>query len=149
MATIPEKTEPIPNPIGTAPGVRADLETTLLMALPGVPSEMEAIFEAYVAPLLRKAAGDNGFYEQSVYVDKIMESVLAPLIDTVMHDDPLVYIKSHPKRQEGKPHLELHFSTSGKRSEKPEERLHKAVAQLSGLIEKAGGKVFAEDQKTA
>ncbi len=145
MAAIPTGTQPISNPVGTAPGVRADAEETVLVALPGVPSEMEAIFEASVAPLLRKASGDAGFYEKSVYADGIMESVLAPLIDTVMRDSPLVYIKSHPRRQEGKPHLELHFSTSGKRSEKPEERLHKAAAQLSGLIEKAGGKVFADE----
>jgi nicotinamide-nucleotide amidase len=145
MATIPEGTVPILNPIGTAPGVRADVKETVLVALPGVPSEMEVIFEASVAPSLRKASGDTGYFEKSVYADGIMESVLAPLIDAVMHDNPLVYIKSHPMRQEGKPHLELHFSTSGKRSQKPEEQLRKAAAQLSGLIEKAGGKVFADE----
>ena len=44
MATLPEKTEPIQNPVGTAPAVRLDLNGTVLFALPGVPSEMEAIF---------------------------------------------------------------------------------------------------------
>ena len=109
MATIPEGTAPILNPVGTAPGVRADVDETVLVALPGVPSEMEAIFEASVAPLLRKASGDVGFFEKSVYADSIMESVLAPLIDTVMRDSPLVYIKSHPRRQEGKPHIGTSF----------------------------------------
>lgn len=145
MATIPEGTKPILNPVGTAPGVRTDADGTVLVALPGVPAEMEAIFEASVVPLLQQASGDVGFYEKSIYADNIMESALAPLIDTVMHDNPLVYVKSHPRGRENKPHMELHFSTSGKKSEKPEERLQKATAQLSGLIKMSGGKV-SEDE---
>lgn len=145
MATIPEGTKPILNPVGTAPGVRTDADGTVLVALPGVPAEMEAIFEASVVPLLQQASGDVGFYEKSIYADNIMESALAPLIDTVMHDNPLVYVKSHPRGRENKPHMELHFSTSGKKSEKPEERLQKAAAQLSGLIKMSGGKV-SEDE---
>lgn len=145
MATIPEGTKPILNPVGTAPGVRTDADGTVLVALPGVPAEMEAIFEASVVPLLQQASGDIGFYEKSIYADNIMESALAPLIDTVMHDNPLVYVKSHPRGRENKPHMELHFSTSGKKSEKPEERLQKAAAQLSGLIKMSGGKV-SEDE---
>jgi nicotinamide-nucleotide amidase len=145
MATLPEGTVPIKNPTGTAPGVRADVGGTVLIVLPGVPAEMEIIFESYVVPLLRQASGDRGFYEKSIFADRIMESVLAPLIDMVMHDNPCVYIKSHPKREEGKPHIELHFSTSGTPSDKAEEKLEKAAAQLSGLIVKAGGDVFAED----
>jgi molybdenum cofactor synthesis domain-containing protein len=145
MATLPEGTTPLPNPLGTAPGVRADVDGTVLFALPGVPREMEAIFDASVAPLLREASGGVAFYEKSIFVDNVMESVLAPLIDAVMRDNPPVYIKSHPKGRESKPHMELHLSTSGKPSEKPEKKLENAAAHLSGLIAKAGGIVYPED----
>jgi molybdopterin-biosynthesis enzyme MoeA-like protein len=106
---------------------------------------MEAIFEASVVPLLRAAAGDMGFFELGLYVDNIMESVLAPLIDTVMHEHPLVYMKSHPKGRENNPHMELHLSTSGLLSENPQERLEKAAVQLSALMEKAGAKVVRSE----
>lgn len=145
MATLPEGTSPLLNPLGTAPGVRADVNGTVLVVLPGVPREMEAIFEASMMPLLRKASGNVAFYEKSIFADDIMESVLAPLIDTVMHDNPSVYIKSHPKGRENKPHMELHLSTSGKPAEKPEKRLENAAAQLVTLIVKSGGKVYAEE----
>jgi nicotinamide-nucleotide amidase len=148
MATLPEGTQPILNPVGTAPGVRADIDGSVLVVLPGVPREMEAIFEAYLMPLLRQAAGDMGFYEQSIYANNIMESVLAPLIDKVMHDNPLIYIKSHPKGRENRPHMELHLSTSGKPSEKPEERLSRAGVQLAGLIERSGGEVVKAETQT-
>jgi nicotinamide-nucleotide amidase len=146
MATIPEKTEPVPNPVGTASAVRADMDGTILFALPGVPSEMEAIFEESIAPLLKRASGGGGFYEKSIYANNIMESTLAPLIDKVMQDNPGVYIKSHPKREEKRPHIEIHFSIKAKSNEKPEEKLQKATAHLSSLIGKSGGKVFSENQ---
>jgi nicotinamide-nucleotide amidase len=148
MATLPEGAEPILNPVGTAPGVRINVGETVLIALPGVPKEMEAIFEASVVPLLRQSAGNVGFYEMSIYADSIMESVLAPLIDKVMCDNPRVYIKSHPKGRESRPHMELHLSTTGKPAETPEERLGKASVELAGMIEKAGGEVVKAETKT-
>jgi len=141
MATLPQGTSPILNPLGSAPGVRVEIDETVLIVLPGVPREMEAIFEASVVPLLRQAAGAVGFYELSIYVDSIMESVLAPLIDTVMQNIPQVYIKSHPTGRENKPHMELHISTMGKPAENPQEQLSKAAVQLSALIEQSGGEV--------
>ena len=147
MATLPEQTEPVLNPIGSAPGVRIDVNGTLLFVLPGVPKEMEAIFLASIVPLLRRAAGDVSFFEFSIYPDNIMESVLAPLIDKVMSDNPLIYIKSHPIGRESKPHMELHFSTTGKPSENPQKRLSKAALELADLIEKAGGEVVKAETK--
>jgi nicotinamide-nucleotide amidase len=146
MATIPEKTEPVHNPVGTAPAVRADLDGTILIALPGVPSEMEAIFEETITPLLKQASGGSAFYEKSIYADNIMESTLAPLVDKVMHDNLGVYIKSHPRGEENEPHMEIHFSTTTRDREKPEEKLQKAIIQLSSLIEKNSGKVIQSNQ---
>lgn len=140
MATLPKGAEPLPNPVGTAPSVKLDVEGTFLIALPGVPREMEAIFEESVVPLLKKA-GKVMFFETSIHADGIMESTLAPLIDRVMHDNPYVYIKSHPKGEERKPHIEVHFSTTAKNSKTAKNRLGKAIIQLSELVQKNGGKI--------
>jgi molybdopterin-biosynthesis enzyme MoeA-like protein len=112
---------------------------------------MEAIFEAAVVPLLLQASKDVRFYQKSIYADEIMESVLAPLIEKVMHDNPSVYIKSHPKCREATltftPHIEFHLSTFGKPLDKPEEQLEKAATQLAGLIKKNRGQVFLKNNK--
>ena len=42
MATIPEKAKPILNPVGTAPGIKLDVNRSIIIVLPGVPSEMKA-----------------------------------------------------------------------------------------------------------
>jgi len=147
MATLPERAEPLPNPVGTAPGVIIEMEVTFLIALPGVPAEMEAIFEEFVAPLLKKEAGELTFFETSIYADGIMESALAPLIDKAMHDNPHVYIKSHPKGEERKPHIEIHFSTTAKNSKIARDRLGKAMVQLSELAHENGGKIRFKEKK--
>jgi molybdenum cofactor synthesis domain-containing protein len=144
MATLPEKTEPVNNPIGTAPGVRVDLEGTVLFALPGVPSEMEAIFTETIAPLLKQAVGDRVFCEKSMFLDNIMESNLAPLIDRVMSANKGVYIKSHPMGAENKPHIEIHLTVAAKAEEKPMKMLEKSMRQLSILVEENGGKAIVK-----
>ncbi|MEM2969059.1 MAG: nicotinamide mononucleotide deamidase-related protein [Candidatus Bathyarchaeia archaeon] len=141
MATLPRKAQPIPNPVGTAPAVLINLKVTTLLALPGVPSEMEAIFRQTAEPLLKQAAGKSVFYEKSIYVEGVMESNLAPLIDKVMRDNAGVYVKSHPKGRESMPHIELHFSIAADEVEKAGERLQRAISQLSGELAKIGGKV--------
>ncbi len=141
MATLPRKAEPIPNPVGTAPGVRAELEKTTLIALPGVPKEMEAIFRESVAPMVMQVSDKGDFHEKSTYAENIMESSLAPLIDKVMRENPGVYIKSHPKGEENKPKIEIHFSTTMCKADHPEEKLEKAALQLSEEIKRSGGEV--------
>jgi molybdopterin-biosynthesis enzyme MoeA-like protein len=63
------------------------VDGVVLFALPGVPSENEAIFTQTIAPLIKQALGDRGFCEKSMFVDNMMESNLAPLIDKVMRDN--------------------------------------------------------------
>jgi nicotinamide-nucleotide amidase len=147
MATFPESTKPLHNSVGTAPGMVACVDGTFLTALPGVPPEMEAIFEESIVPMLKKEAGKSAFFEASIYVNGVMESSLAPLIDEVMHDNPRVYIKSHvytnshPQTEGRGSHIELHFSTTAENSETASDRLEKAIAHLSELVQNGGGRV--------
>jgi len=142
MAKLPTKSNPLPNPVGTAPGVITKYNGVTIIALPGVPSEMEAIFDESVVPLIRRAVGNVTFYETSIDVDGIMESDMAPLIDRVMRDNPYVYVKSHPSRTgEGKPHLELHLSTTAENSTTAKNRVSKALIQITELAQMKGGKI--------
>jgi molybdenum cofactor synthesis domain-containing protein len=135
MATIPEKGEPIHNPVGTAPGVKLNVNNSILFVLPGVPSEMIAIFEESIAPLMIEETGELAFFEKKFILDGIMESSLAPLIAQAMQENPSVYIKSHPKGEERKPHIEIHLSIMASNSELAEEHLEKAKNQILKLID--------------
>jgi nicotinamide-nucleotide amidase len=52
QALFPAGAEPIPNANGTAPGLWLTIGTCLIAALPGVPSEMYAMFETQIKPRL-------------------------------------------------------------------------------------------------
>jgi nicotinamide-nucleotide amidase len=52
QACFPAGAEPIPNALGTAPGIWMTINGALLAALPGVPSEMFAMYESEVKPRL-------------------------------------------------------------------------------------------------
>jgi nicotinamide-nucleotide amidase len=144
MATLPQKTEVVNNPVGTAPGIRVEVLGTVLFALPGVPVEMEAMFNETIAPLIKQAVGSSLFCERSIFAHNIIESRLAPIIDKVMSDNEEVYIKSHPVRTESKPHVELHLTLVASQEQKPFEKLAKAAKELARLIEVEGGSVTIE-----
>ncbi|UCF66075.1 MAG: CinA family nicotinamide mononucleotide deamidase-related protein, partial [Acidobacteriota bacterium] len=53
QADLPSSAEPIPNPVGTAPGFSLTLGQARMFFLPGVPGEMKRLFADTVAPHLR------------------------------------------------------------------------------------------------
>ncbi|UCC33027.1 MAG: competence damage-inducible protein A [Candidatus Bathyarchaeota archaeon] len=141
MARLPEAAEPLPNPVGTAPAVLTNCDGKTVISLPGVPSEMKAISETTVLPILKKITGGLAFSEKSIVMTGVVESEMAPIIDEVMHNYPRVYIKSHPKGAERIPKIELHLSTTAEDPKIAKERVSRALRQLSERIQKKGGKI--------
>src|SRR5438105_5016454 len=64
QALFPAGAEPIPNPNGTAPGIWMTIDGAIVVALPGVPSEMVAMFHAEVLPRLLKLGLGGGVQGQ-------------------------------------------------------------------------------------
>jgi molybdopterin-biosynthesis enzyme MoeA-like protein len=81
------------------------------------------------------------FFETSLFVTGVMESEMAPLIDRAMHDNPMIYVKSHPMGAEKKPGLELHLSITAKDAKEARKRVGKALAQLVEMVSAKGGKI--------
>ncbi len=53
QAMFPEGAEPLPNPVGTAPGICMVVGRSIFFCLPGIPSEMRVMFHEQVVPRLR------------------------------------------------------------------------------------------------
>ncbi len=141
MATLPEETLVINNPAGAAPAVRAVVKGSILFALPGVPHEVQAIFNESIAPLIREATGKDVFLERSIFLEDIFESKLAPLIDQVMRNNQDVYVKSHPLKSDGKAQIELHLTIVANKDYDPKAKLDKAALELENLVASNGGAV--------
>jgi nicotinamide-nucleotide amidase len=140
MAMFPEGTEMVVNPIGTAPALCVEVNSTVLYSLPGIPMEMEAIFNRTIAPAIKEAVGKAGFCQRSLFVE-MGESRLAPFVDQVMKDYPGIYIKSHPLMSSDKPRVELHLTMVATEAASPDKLLARAAKQLSELIVANGGNV--------
>ena len=54
QALMPNKAVVIDNPIGTAPGFAIEHDKVLIICLPGVPAEMQRMFEEGAVPLIKK-----------------------------------------------------------------------------------------------
>ena len=54
QAAIPEETEPLRNPVGTACGFRFSDRDLRIYAFPGVPAELKSMAELYLAPELQQ-----------------------------------------------------------------------------------------------
>ncbi len=143
MAMMPEGAEPLPNPVGTAPGIKLKVGETYIFVLPGVPSEMKAIFEEYVEPFLRKVGPEVEFFETELISKGLPESSIAPIIDKVMKKYPRVYIKSHPSGKELEaPVQRLHIQLSSKSKEEALKTLKEVEEELATLLSKEGAEVI-------
>jgi len=140
MVRLPRSATPLRNPVGSAPGVYVKHRETVIVALPGVPEEMQAIFEQSVVPLIRELVGNIFRSEGSLKVTGLGESKVAPLIDTVMLTSPNVYIKSHPRHGQG-PTLELHLSIVSESEDVAKNSVKRAMEELSRLVADNGGEV--------
>jgi len=140
MALLPKNAVPLPNPVGTAPGVMLKTGDTTIFCLPGVPAELKAIFKESVLPYLKKINRNIKFYEKTIKTEGIVESELAEHIEKIMCEIPSIYIKTHPQGYEGTSRVNIHITAFG--DEKRSDNLNKAVKKIEGIIHKMGGKII-------
>jgi molybdopterin-biosynthesis enzyme MoeA-like protein len=152
MANLPSDSIPLPNPVGSAPGVLLKKGITNVICLPGVPSELKAIFEESVKSEIEKEVGKRYFAETNFFVKGIGESSMAPAIEEVMKkSSPYVYIKSHPKQDESDSIVEFHLTTSNdpqcfdKSKDFLEEKIKTAQEELESKISKLGGTIILKE----
>lgn len=142
MAMMPPGATPLYNREGTAPGVLYVAGDKVVVLLPGVPREMEAIFEDHVEPLLKKRGPPVYFAERIVVSRGVPEADVAPIIREVMKLSPKVYIKSHPKGFEVEaPLLHIHIYASSVEKDEAERLVSTAAEKLKSLLKARGSQV--------
>lgn len=82
QAMLPEGCTVLPNDIGTAPGCGFRAKNgTLVVMLPGPPSELVPMLKNYAIPFLLKAAGNAAIVSRNVHVFGLGEGYVAEKID--------------------------------------------------------------------
>ncbi|GAB6148352.1 nicotinamide mononucleotide deamidase-related protein [Stetteria hydrogenophila] len=150
MAMLPEGAIPLRNPVGAAPGVFLEVDGRVIVALPGVPREMEAIFEGEVVPRIKRLAPKLAVVECGVVVRGVPESSLAPLLGELARRNPSAYIKSHPKGHEvEEPVVDVRVLASAEREEDALELARNIIGEVKRKARELGGALEEEHCKGA
>jgi competence/damage-inducible protein CinA-like protein len=100
QAYLPVGARPIHNPVGTAPGFMLEKGPSVLIALPGVPAEMEWLFDHEVLPFLEGRLGlPVPLLTRVVHVAGVGESWVDEQIEDLERGShPTVGVLAHPGR---------------------------------------------------
>jgi nicotinamide-nucleotide amidase len=153
---FPVGAEVIPNPVGTAAGIRFDEPGKHFMVLPGVPYEMKEMIEHTVIPLLKSEITDSVIRHLTLRTTGATESMLAGLIGDV---NPLLEgarLAFLPSPTGVRLRITLHDTnaeTAGRRLRVVEEKIRAKVGQyIYGTgeeeLEDVLGRILAERKLT-
>jgi nicotinamide-nucleotide amidase len=83
LALVPEGAELLPNPLGSAVGLKMAREGSTLYVLPGVPGEMKAIFEGSIEPDLLDLDGRASIKTKVLRTTGLTESRISEMLGPV------------------------------------------------------------------
>jgi nicotinamide-nucleotide amidase len=139
QALFPQKTELIPNPVGTAMGALVEWEGTLFATLPGVPVEMKTMFGETLEPLIR-ARSDGSIVSKTLHFAGIGESALAERVqDFLDAEDPTVA----PLAGQGR--VRLRITTRANTEEEAQEKIRPVEREVIARLDEY---FFGEDDET-
>ena len=104
QAMVPEGATVIPNPRGSAPGLWIEASGHILILLPGVPSELRAMFEQEVRPRLTRLGHDERLFTRDLRITGLPESEVEQRVSPLyaLYPDPETTILASP------PGIQLH-----------------------------------------
>ena len=131
QADLPTRCEILLNPIGTASGMWFEENDKHVISMPGVPSEMKAIMNEKVLPVMQSQFSNGVFLHRTILTQGVPESILAELLidwESSLHPDiKLAYLPSEIR-------VRLRLSIQGTDERKLYEILNNEVIKLTKFI---------------
>ncbi|HUK91236.1 MAG TPA: competence/damage-inducible protein A [Blastocatellia bacterium] len=144
QALVPDGATVLPNPNGTAPGLKLAQDGKLIVLLPGPPREMKPMFDDYVMPDLEKMSRGSRISTRTLKVTGLGESTLDDLISPIYkeYSNPTTTILFTDSDLEI--HLTAQAETSGRAEELVDELADKLVDKLGANLYSADGESIEE-----
>ena len=141
QAFLPESAIYINNPVGTAPGIIAEKDKKTIISLPGVPSEMQYLFEKSVLPFLQEKYPQNQIiFSTIIHTYGLGESRIDELIsDLEKMNNPTIGLAAHASQ------VDIRV-TAKANSESNARRLISPI--INSLQEKLQGFIYGTDNTT-
>src|SRR5262249_1649313 len=144
QALIPTGATVLPNPNGTAPGIKMNHDGKLIVLLPGPPREMKPMFDDYVWSDLEKMSRGTRISTRTLKVTGLGESAMDDLIAPVyrQYSNPATTILFTDSD------LEIHLTARAETSERAEsladELAEKLADKLGNYLYSANGESMEE-----
>lgn len=127
QAMIPEGAYPIENEIGTAPGLIFKLNSSFLILLPGVPSEMKPMFEKKILPYLEKnIPSQKQVVQQEIGIFLVAEETVDQTLRKLQAAYPLIKIGIYP----GLGYVRIRFTYQGEQEKKAKQIMGQCKIEL-------------------
>lgn len=146
QAEVPEGARYLPQVLGTAPGIVADVEGKPVYALPGVPHEMEEMLDRAVVPELRQRAGGEVAYASTTLKvwgmsESAVSSTLAPLERKLKERAAALGMRAEVSYLPSTTELKIKIACRGGDPESCERLVADTIAEMKELL---GEAVFGE-----
>jgi nicotinamide-nucleotide amidase len=156
QALVPEGATVLPNPKGTAPGLWLEANGHIVILLPGVPAELQALFETEVKPRLARFAGRERLFTRELRITGLPESEVETRVSPLyaLYPDTETTILASP------PGIQLHpsiWSDDAGKAEKLLDEISDRMALALGehlystrgeTLEEVAGRILTENRAT-
>lgn len=141
QAYVPHGAIGIENPVGTAPAFIAETNNCSIIALPGVPREMEYLMDHEVVPYLRQRLDLNSVIKARViHTSGVGESQIDDLIgDFELLENPSVGLAAHSGR------VDVRITAKAASEEEAQAMIEEIEIQVHDLL---GNWIFGADEET-
>ncbi|MFP4149609.1 MAG: competence/damage-inducible protein A [Nitriliruptoraceae bacterium] len=144
QARLPAGARAIP-PVGTAPGLHLELAGTHVVALPGVPWELQALFDAAVVPLVVELTGGGVTLTRVLHVAGRGESDVAEVVEPLVEGREGVVLSFLAKDHE----IQVRLTVNDRDRARALARSEPLVEELMAALGEAVVGVDDEDLETA
>jgi nicotinamide-nucleotide amidase len=145
MALIPKGAIPIINPVGNAPAVRVKIKKTNIVCLPGVPSEMKAIFLNSILGEIKQTVGKFSLEERLYRVEGVSEAMLSRALTKLVKSTPRdsLYLKTHPQGYMDKnvPVMNIQVVSRGRKKDAVRLVLDRITKEIISEVKRHKGKI--------
>ena len=148
MARLLEGSELVKNPIGMSAGMMLREKGTTIVTLPGVPEEMKAMFDGYIAPMIAENATSR-FLAKTVRVRMVWKDFF-PVYRSVQDDFRDVYVKMaatapfNTEEREKVRDIKVDLVVEGASKAECEQRMEAFLSDFKKRIEASSGILTTE-----
>ena len=146
MARVLEGSTAIPNPVGMSTGMMLREGGTTIVTFPGIPAEMQAMFEEHVAPVIEGRSGSR--HAARTVTARVVFKDFFPVYHQMQRDYPDVYLKNaatppeSPEERSRVKDIKVDVVVEGATVGEGEATLEAVLAEFGRRLGEVGGKLL-------